>query len=87
MTNYKINVDVLRWKQGEIISELELKSEGVDISKWLNENLLVIPEVLKKVEDLNKDGKVDKEDGKLASKVLNVLKGNSIKIKNKKRGR
>jgi len=79
--DYKINVDVLRWKQGEVVSELELKSEGVVISKWIEDNLLVVP---KEVEDLNKDGKVDKEDGKLASKVLNVLKG---KKSTKKGGR
>jgi hypothetical protein len=79
--DYKINVDVLRWKQGQVVSELELLSEGVDISKWLKDNLLVIPEV---ESDLNKDGVIDDKDVKASTTITSKIK--AVIAKNKKTG-
>lgn len=76
---YEIKQFVMRFRPGQIISGEELVSEGIDANKWVKEGLL---EVLsdnplsqeEKKFDLNNDGKVDKEDGKLASKVFNKIR-------------
>lgn len=72
--DYTINVDVHRWKKGQVVSEAELKSEGITISKWIANKLIVEPEKPKLEGDLNGDGKLDAQDSKIANDTLNALK-------------
>lgn len=82
--SYTANVDVHRWKKGQVISEEELLSEGINIQSWINSNFILsqgdsnvkdskilVSEKKKEVEgDLNGDGVFDKKDKAIAGRVL-----------------
>lgn len=89
---YIMNTDVHRWKKGQVVSEEELVSEGIQPGKWLETKFILMigdsnvqdaKKIIQEKEevkgDLNNDGVVDSKDGSIASNTLNILK--------KKRGR
>lgn len=70
---YKAKIDFLWYRIGDIVNEDKELAEN--IKAWLSQNL--IEEVGKEPEldlDLNNDGKIDKKDATIASKVMNRVR-------------
>jgi hypothetical protein len=72
---YEIKVNVMRFKQGEVLDESVLKIEGIDANKWIKEGLLN-PIIEKQVEVKEVKKEVVKEEVKetIVSQVSSKFK-------------